>query len=75
MSGPSFERTWIPHTQGCFVPSLVEIGLVVLKKKMKMWKDYDDNDDDNDGAQQTYFDQKSVRLRWAKTPRYLPNKH
>ena len=27
----------IPFTQGCFVPSLVEIGPVVLEK-MKMWK-------------------------------------
>ena len=27
---PSFEQTWIPFTQGCFVPSLVEIGPVVL---------------------------------------------
>ena len=24
--GPSFEQTWIPFTQRCFVPSLVEIG-------------------------------------------------
>ena len=36
--GPSFEHTWIPFTQGYFVPSLVEIGPVVLEKKMKMWK-------------------------------------
>ena len=31
--GSSFEETWIPFTQGCFVPSLVEIGSVVLEKK------------------------------------------
>ena len=31
--GPSFEQTWIPFTQGCFVPTLVEIGPVVLEKK------------------------------------------
>ena len=36
--GPSFEETWISVTQECFVPSLVEIGPVVLKKKMKMLK-------------------------------------
>ena len=36
--GPSFEQTWIPITQGCLVPSLVEIRPVVLEKKMKMWK-------------------------------------
>ena len=23
---PSFEQIWIPSTQGCFVPSLVQIG-------------------------------------------------
>ena len=39
-NGPLFEQTWIPFTQGCFVPSLVEIGPVVLEKKMKMWKVY-----------------------------------
>ena len=33
--GPSFEQTWIPFTQEYFVPSLVEIGPVVLEKKMK----------------------------------------
>ena len=32
--GPSFEHTWIPLTQGCFVPSLVEIGPVVLEEKI-----------------------------------------
>ena len=33
--GPSFEKTWIPITQRCFVPSLVEIGPVVLEKILK----------------------------------------
>ena len=32
--GPSFEQTWIPFIQECFVPSLVEIGSVVLEKKI-----------------------------------------
>ena len=32
--GPSFEQTQIPFTQGCFVPSLVEIGPVVLEKNI-----------------------------------------
>ena len=42
------------------MPSLVEIGPVVLEKKMKMWKVYDDDDDnDNDEGQRTNFDQKS----------------
>ena len=31
--GPSFIQTWIPFTRGYFVPSLVEIGPVVLEKK------------------------------------------
>ena len=44
---PSFEQTWIIHsTQGCFVPSLVEIGPVVLAKKKKMWNVYDNNNED-----------------------------
>ena len=29
---PSFEQSWTPITQVCFVPSLVEIGNVVLEK-------------------------------------------
>ena len=35
---PFIWKTWIPFTQGYFVRSLVEIGPVVLGKKMKMWK-------------------------------------
>ena len=65
---PSFEKTWIPFAQGCFVPSLFEIGPVVLEK-MKMWKDYYNKD--NDDGQRTNFDQKSsleplAYGRWAK---------
>ena len=33
-AGPFIWKTWIPFTQGCFVPSLVEIGPVVLEKKI-----------------------------------------
>ena len=41
------------------MPSLIEIGQVVLKK-MKMLKVYDnDSDDDNDDGQRTNFDLKS----------------
>ena len=36
--GTSFEQTWILFTQEYFEPSLVEIGPVVLDKKMKKWK-------------------------------------
>ena len=31
-NGSLFEQTWIPFTQGCIVPSLVDIGHVVLEK-------------------------------------------
>ena len=34
LGGPLFEETLIPVTQGCFVPSLVEIGSVALEKKI-----------------------------------------
>ena len=34
LNGSSFKQTWIPFTQGCFVPNLVEIGLVPLEKKI-----------------------------------------
>ena len=58
--GLSFEQTWIHFTQGCSVPSLVEIGSVVLEKKMKMWIVNDNvNHSDNDNGQWTHFDQKS----------------
>ena len=42
---------WIPITQGCFVPSLVEIGPVVLEKKMKMWKVYRQTETQTDDRQ------------------------
>ena len=32
--GPFFKHTWIPFTQGCNVPSLIEIIPVVLGKKI-----------------------------------------
>ena len=35
MRGPSFKQIWIPFTKRCFVPSLVEIGTLVLEKKTK----------------------------------------
>ena len=34
VSSFAFEQTWIPFTQGCFVPNLVEIGQAVLEKKI-----------------------------------------
>ena len=36
--GTSLVSIWIPFTQRCFVPNMVEIGLVVLEKKiLKCW--------------------------------------
>ena len=32
--GSSFVQTGIPFTEGCFVPNLIEIGPVVLDKKI-----------------------------------------
>ena len=32
--GPSFDQTWIPLIQECFVPCLMDIGPVVLEKKI-----------------------------------------
>ena len=61
--GPSFEKTWIPFTQGYFVPSLVEIGPVVLEKKMKMWKVYRQTHRRTD--RQTTDDRWSEKLTWA----------
>ena len=34
LNGSSFDQTWIPYTQRCFVPNLVEIGPAVLEKKI-----------------------------------------
>ena len=64
---PSFEQTWIPFTQGYFVPSLVEIGPVVLENKMKMWKvnRWTDRQTD-DGVPVIKKAQLSFQLRWAK---------
>ena len=70
--GHSFEQTWILITQECFMLSLIEIGQLVLEKKMEMWKVYDNtkkyNDNDNNDGQQTTLIRKShlsLRLRWA----------
>ena len=51
---PSFEQTWIYFTQGCFVPSLVEIW--------KMWKVYGQTD----GRFSIRKPHLSFQLRWAK---------
>ena len=60
--GSSFDQTWIPCSQGCFVPRLMEIGLVALEK-MKMWKIYRQTDKRADG--QTADKTWSEKLTWA----------
>ena len=37
-AGPFLWTNLNPFTQGCFVPSLVEIGSVFLEEKIEMWK-------------------------------------
>ena len=67
--GPSFEQTWIPFTQGYFVPNLVEIGPVVLEKKMKNVKSLQtDRQTDRRTDGQTTDDRYSEKLTWAFTP-------
>ena len=61
--GSSFVQTWISSTQGCFVPSLVEIGWVVVKEKMKMWKIYKQTDRRTDGK--TTNDRRAEKLTRA----------
>ena len=44
------------------MPSLIEIGLVVVEKELKIWKGYDNNDNvnyDNEDWQRKKFDHKS----------------
>ena len=45
--GPLFQQTWIPFIQGCFVRRFVEIDLVVLKRKSKMWNRQTDGQADS----------------------------
>ena len=56
-NGPSFEQNRIPFTQGCFVPSLVKIGPVVLETS-KIAKVYRQTDGQID-RRRTTGDQKS----------------
>ena len=57
--GPSFIQTWILITRGCFVPSLVKIGLLVLEKKSKIVKFYRRTDGQTDDGRRTTGNQKS----------------
>ena len=38
--GPSFEQTWFPFTQGCFVPWFVEVGPVVLESNISKFRHF-----------------------------------
>ena len=62
-TGPFIWTNWIPFTQVCFVLSLVEIGPMVLEKKKKIWKVFND-DDNNDDGQRTNCDPKSTVSLW-----------
>ena len=59
--GPSFEQTWIPLTKEYFVPSLVEIAVVLEKKSLQT------DGQTNDGRQVIRKAHLSFQLRWAKT--------
>ena len=63
--GHSFEQTWIPSFQGCFVPSLVEIGPVVLEKKSKIGKVYKQTDGQTDGQTNGQTDDGRQAIRKA----------
>ena len=62
---PLFEQTCISFTKGCFVPSFVENGPVVLEKKM--WKVYDNNNNNADGQiviRKAHFQEPSAQVSW-----------
>ena len=73
--GPSFVQTWIPFNQWWIVPSLVEIGPVVLEK-LKMWKVYDNNNKNTTSTDNGHIlirkAHLSLWLRWAKKDRKIP---
>ena len=48
-SRSNVQKNWIPFTRGCFVPSLVITGPVVMEKKLKMWEVYRQTDGWMDG--------------------------
>ena len=61
--GLSFDQNKIPFTQGSYVPSLVDIGPVILEKKMKMWKNYRQTI----GRQAIRKGHLSFKLMWTET--------
>ena len=65
-NGPSIDQTWIPFTQGCFVPSLVKIGPVVLEKKLKIGKVYRQTDGLMDGQTDDGWQMSSGELKMTQ---------
>lgn len=61
----SFEQTWINFTQWCFVPSLVEIGPVVLEK-MFMTTTTTKTSQRRRQTTDILIGEAHLRLRWAK---------
>ena len=64
--GSSFEQTWFPFTQGCFVPSLVEIGPVDLEKIGNVYRQTDGQTDGRQAIRKAHL---SFQLRSAKKHR------
>ena len=64
------KQTQILFTPGCFLPSLVESGPVVLEKKMKMWKFTTTTTTTTTDNGQILIRKAHLRLRlrWAKKP-------
>ena len=56
--------SWIHSTKGCFVPSLIEVGPVIVEK-MKMWKLYRQTDVQTDRRIDRRRAKWSENLSWA----------
>ena len=61
--GPSFEQTWMHFSRGCFMPSLVKSGPVVLEKKLNMRKVYRQTEWQMNRRQTTCDQKSSLELK------------
>ena len=69
------KREWFfIWAQGCFVPSLVETGLMVLEKKIKMWKVYNNDNDDDGQRKKLTWAFGSGKLKSTRNVKYLMGK-